>query len=97
MCYKIFITNGEHKKCCQGGFPQSREVCLANCMFPAFPASIGENFHLLRYQKCLMTWVDGRFANSNASWTGKGIGNRSFISIHSFSQESRWFAEIALL
>lgn len=22
MCYKIFTTKAEHKKCCQGGFPQ---------------------------------------------------------------------------
>lgn len=39
----------------------------------------------------------GGFTNNNVSWAGKGIGNRTFSSSHSFSQKSGWFAEIALL
>ena len=65
--------------------------CLANCTFPAFPASIGENSSLLHYQE-----LDhlGGSTNNNASWAEKAIGNRIFSSSHSFPKKTDGFLRL---
>lgn len=95
MCYKIFITNGEHKKCCQGEFPQRCGTAwqtVRSC--PAQPQQGGE---IPSAAPSGVLDHLGGFTNNNVSWTGNLIGNSTFSSSHLFSQKSGWFAEIALL
>lgn len=54
MCYKIFTTKAEHKKMLSWWLSPKVWVCLANCTFPAFPASTGQRSRLLHYQECLI-------------------------------------------
>lgn len=80
MCYKSFTQSKESiKNVVGGGFPKEWD-CLATHTFPACPSINRGEFSPERLSGVLGHL--GSFANTNASWAGKGSGNRIFSSSH---------------